>query len=171
MQGSKRADRLGGWRGIETRRIALGGKANGVPRETGFVITAASEIMAIMALASSRADLRRRLDAIVIGYDMAGQPVRAGLLKVTGAMMVVLADALLPNLVQTTENTPAIVHAGPFGNIAHGTSSVLAQRLCLAPVLHQAGDEAVAGIQPGPDRGSNPELRHRMLLAALGWRH
>jgi formate--tetrahydrofolate ligase len=109
----------------------LGGRTNGPARETGFVITAASEIMAILALASSRQDLRQRLSQIVVGFDLSGKPVRAEDLKATGAMMVLLNDALMPNLVQTTEHTPAIVHAGPFGNIAHGTSSVLAQKMGL----------------------------------------
>ncbi|MBZ5707155.1 MAG: formate--tetrahydrofolate ligase [Acidobacteriia bacterium] len=109
----------------------LGGRTNGPARETGFVITAASEIMAILALASSRQNLRQRLSQIVIGFDLSGKPVRAEDLKATGAMMVLLNDALMPNLVQTTEHTPAIVHAGPFGNIAHGTSSILAQKMGL----------------------------------------
>jgi formate--tetrahydrofolate ligase len=115
------------------RQIAtgLGGRTNGPARETGFVITAASEIMAIMALAESRADLRRRLGEIVIGFSSSGNPVRAADLKAVGPMMVLLNDALLPNLVQTTEGAPAIVHCGPFANIAHGTSSVLAQRIGL----------------------------------------
>jgi formate--tetrahydrofolate ligase len=115
------------------RQIAagLGGRTNGPARETGFVITAASEIMAILALSESRADLRRRLGEIVIGFTYSGAPVRAADLKAVGPMMVLLNDALLPNLVQTTEGAPAIVHCGPFANIAHGTSSVLAQRIGL----------------------------------------
>jgi formate--tetrahydrofolate ligase len=111
--------------------VGLGGKTNGVPRETGFVITAASEIMAILALAASRQDLRRRLSEIVVGYDVEGRPVRAADLKATGAMMVLLNDAIMPNLVQTTEGVPAFVHAGPFANIAHGTSSIISQRIAL----------------------------------------
>jgi formate--tetrahydrofolate ligase len=111
--------------------VGLGGKANGVPRETGFVITAASEIMAILALASSPSDLRHRLDDIVVGFGLDGGAVRARSLGVTGSMMVLLRDALMPNLAQTSEHAPAIVHAGPFANIAHGTSSVLAQRMGL----------------------------------------
>ena len=109
----------------------LGGRSNGPARETGFVITAASEVMAILALAANRQDLRKRIGNIVVGFNLSGKPVRAEDLKATGAMMVLLNDALMPNLVQTTEHTPAIVHAGPFGNIAHGTSSVLAQRMGL----------------------------------------
>jgi formate--tetrahydrofolate ligase len=115
------------------RQIAtgLGGRGNGPARETGFVITAASEIMAILALSESRADLRRRLSDIIVGFTYAGLPVRAADLNAVGPMMVLLNDALLPNLVQTTEGAPAIVHCGPFANIAHGTSSVLAQRMGL----------------------------------------
>ncbi len=109
--------------------VSVGGKGDGANRETGFVITAASEIMAIMALASSRADLRRRLDAIVVGPSRSGRPVTAGDLGATGAMMALLDDAIKPNLVQTTEGTPALVHTGPFGNIAHGTSSILAHQM------------------------------------------
>src|SRR5688500_15297900 len=115
------------------RRIAtgLGGRESGPARETGFVITAASEIMAILALADSRADLRKRLGRIVVGFSYDGKPVTAADLKAVGPMMLLLNDALMPNLVQTTEGAPAIVHCGPFANIAHGTSSVLAQRMGL----------------------------------------
>jgi len=111
--------------------VGLGGKANGVPRETGFVITAASEVMAILALAASRPDLRKRLGDIVVGFTQDGTVVRAADLEATGAMMVLLNEAVMPNLVQTTEHTPALVHAGPFANIAHGTSSVISQRMAL----------------------------------------
>ncbi len=115
------------------RRIAtgLGGRESGPARETGFVITAASEIMAILALAESRADLRRRLGRIVVGFSYDGKAVTAEDLKAVGPMMLLLNEAVLPNLVQTTEGAPAIVHCGPFANIAHGTSSVLAQRIGL----------------------------------------
>jgi formate--tetrahydrofolate ligase len=115
------------------RRIVtgIGGRDGGSARETGFVITAASEIMAILSLSESRADLRRRLGEIVVGFNTDGRPVIASDLKAVGPMMVLLNDALLPNLVQTTEGVPAIVHGGPFANIAHGTSSVLAQRIGL----------------------------------------
>jgi len=111
--------------------VGLGGKANGVPRETGFVITAASEIMAVLALANAREDCGRRLSDITIGFNLDGQIVRAGDLNATGAMMVLLNEAIMPNLVQTTEQTPALIHAGPFANIAHGTSSVIAQKMAL----------------------------------------
>jgi formate--tetrahydrofolate ligase len=118
-------------RSLRQIAVGLGGRTNGPARETGFVITAASEIMAILALAESRSDLRRRLGDIVVGFSYAGAPVRAVDLKAVGPMMVLLNEALLPNLVQTTEGAPAIVHCGPFANIAHGTSSVLAQRIGL----------------------------------------
>jgi formate--tetrahydrofolate ligase len=106
-------------------------KRDGANRHTGFLITAASEIMAIMTLAESRDDLRLRLGRIVIGQTRTGKPVLADDLKATGPMMALLAEAILPNLVQTTEGTPALVHCGPFANIAHGTSSVLSQQMGL----------------------------------------
>ena len=109
--------------------VSVGGKGEGANRETGFVITAASEIMAIMALASNRADLRHRIDSIVVGSSRKGIPVTAADLGATGAMLALLDDAIKPNLVQTTEGTPALVHTGPFGNIAHGTSSILAHKM------------------------------------------
>ena len=104
---------------------------DGSNRPAGFLITAASEIMAILSLAESRSDLRARLDRIVIGADRAGKPVTAGRLGATGPMMALLAEAIEPNLVQTTEGTPATVHCGPFANIAHGTSSVISQKIAL----------------------------------------
>jgi formate--tetrahydrofolate ligase len=109
--------------------VGLGGRANGVPRESGFVITAASEIMAILALASSRTDLKRRLGEIVVGYRRDGSAVKAADLRAQGSMATLLNEAIMPNLVQTMEHTPALVHAGPFANIAHGTSSILAARI------------------------------------------
>jgi formate--tetrahydrofolate ligase len=134
------------------RRIAVetDGKRDGANRRTGFVITAASEVMAILALARDRDDLRRRLDAIVIGATRSGAPVRAAYLKATGAMMALLNDALLPNLVQTTEGAPALVHCGPFGNIAHGTSSLIAQQMGLRLadyVVNEAGFAADLGAE------------------------
>lgn len=102
---------------------------DGSNRSSGFLITAASEIMAILSLASGREDLRERLGRIVIGQNRKGEPVRAAELRATGPMMALLSEALLPNLVQTTEGTPATVHCGPFANIAHGTSSVISQRM------------------------------------------
>jgi formate--tetrahydrofolate ligase len=134
------------------RRIAtgLGGRESGPARETGFVITAASEIMAILALADSRADLRKRLGRIVVGFSYDGKPVTASDLKAVGPMMLLLNDALMPNLVQTTEGAPAIVHCGPFANIAHGTSSVLAQRIGLHTadyVVNETGFAADVGAE------------------------
>jgi formate--tetrahydrofolate ligase len=116
-------------RALRRITVEIGEKKSGAVRNSGFVITAASEVMAVMALASSREDLRRRLDAIVVGVSRSGKPVRAADLKATGAMMALLTEAILPNLVQTTEGTPAMVHCGPFGNIAHGTSSVISQSM------------------------------------------
>jgi formate--tetrahydrofolate ligase len=112
--------------------LGLGGPGQGVPREAGFDITAASEIMAILCLADSRADLRARLDRILVGTTRAGQPVLAGALGVTGALAAILNEAILPNLVQSIEGAPAFVHGGPFANIAHGCNSILATRLALA---------------------------------------
>jgi formate--tetrahydrofolate ligase len=134
------------------RRIIVnsGGKRDGANRASGFVITAASEIMAILALAKDPADLRRRLDAIVVGQTRDGRPVRARELDATGAMMALLTDAFLPNLVQTTEGTPAFVHCGPFGNIAHGTSSIVSQQLALRLadyVVNEAGFAADLGAE------------------------
>jgi formate--tetrahydrofolate ligase len=134
------------------RRIAVSmeSKKDGGGRKTGFVITAASEIMAIVALAKDLKDLRQRLDAIVIGAARDGKPVRARDLQATGGMMALLADAILPNLVQTTDGTPAFVHAGPFGNIAHGTSSVISQEMGLRLVdyvVNEAGFAADLGAE------------------------
>jgi formate--tetrahydrofolate ligase len=106
--------------------VGLGGRENGAPRETRFDIAVASEVMAVLALARNLKDLRERLAAITIGYNRAKKPVTAGELGVAGAMAVLLKDAMRPNLLQTTEHTPMLVHTGPFGNIAHGNSSVLA---------------------------------------------
>ena len=111
--------------------LSLDTKKEGGGRQSGFIITAASEIMAIVALAKDRADLRKRLDSIVIGVTRDGNPVRSRDLSATGGMMALLAEAILPNLAQTTDGTPAFVHAGPFGNIAHGTSSVISQEMGL----------------------------------------
>ncbi len=112
--------------------IGLGGTSQGVPRESGFDITAASEVMAILCLADSPADLRARLDRILIGYTAGGEPVLARAMGVTGALAAILNEALLPNLVQSREGTPAFIHGGPFANIAHGCNSILATRMALA---------------------------------------
>src|SRR5215472_860850 len=118
-------------RALRHIRLPLDSKKEDANRQSGFIITAASEIMAIIALARDRKDLRKRLDGIVIGVTRDGKPVCAKDLSGTGGMMAVLSEAILPNLAQTTDGTPAFVHAGPFGNIAHGTSSVLCQEMGL----------------------------------------
>lgn len=130
--------------------VNAGSKKEGAARRTGFVITAASEIMAIIALAKDRADLRTRLDRIVVGITRTGKPVHAGDLQATGAMMALLTEAIQPNLVQTVEGVPAFVHAGPFGNIAHGTSSVVSQEMGLRLadyVVNECGFAADLGAE------------------------
>ena len=118
-------------RALRQAVIGLGGKINGYPRETGFDITVASEVMAIMALTTGLRDLRERLGRIVIGTSRKGEPVTAEDLEVAGAMTVLLQDALMPTLMQTLEHTPAFVHAGPFANIAHGNSSIIADQMAV----------------------------------------
>ncbi len=111
--------------------VGLGGKAHGVPRQDGFDITVASEVMAILCLATSLHDLKERLSKIIVAYDYNGQPVTAGQIKAHGAMAALLKDAVKPNLVQTLENVPAIIHGGPFANIAHGCNSVMATKTAM----------------------------------------
>lgn len=135
-------------RALRVVEVGLGGSVNGVPREDGFVITAASEVMAAFCLASSLGDLKRRLGNIVIGYDGDGKEIRARDLKAEESMTVLLRDALRPNLVQTLEGTPAYVHGGPFANIAHGCNSVLATRAAMQHadyVVTEAGFGAELG--------------------------
>lgn len=130
--------------------IGLGGKANGLPRESQFVITATSEIMAILALATSYIDLRSRLENIIIGLDKNGKELKAKDFQAVGAMMLLLSESLLPNLVQTSENTPALIHAGPFANIAHGTASVISQKIALNLadyVVNETGFGADLGLE------------------------
>ncbi|MHB8575741.1 MAG: formate--tetrahydrofolate ligase [Dehalococcoidia bacterium] len=130
--------------------VGLGGKENGLPRETGFDITVASECMAILALATDLHDLRARLGRVVAGYTKDGTPITAEDLKCAGAMTVLMKDALKPNLLQTLEGTPAMVHAGPFGNIAHGNSSILADQIGLKLadyVVTEAGFGADLGFE------------------------
>ncbi|HET8683648.1 MAG TPA: formate--tetrahydrofolate ligase [Micromonosporaceae bacterium] len=138
--------------------VGLGGRQDGVPRQTGFDITAASEVMAILALASSLVDMRGRLGRVVVGYTRDGQPVTAEQLGAAGAMAAIMRDALKPNLLQTLENTPVLVHAGPFGNIAHGNSSVLADLIGI-----RTGDflltEAGFGADMGAERFFNIKCR------------
>jgi formate--tetrahydrofolate ligase len=136
----------------------LGARQDGVPRQSGFDITAASEAMAVLALAVSLRDMRQRLGRIVVGYTGAGEPVTAEQLRAAGAMTVIMRDALQPNLLQTLENTPVLVHAGPFGNIAHGSSSVVADLIGI-----RAGDflitEAGFGADMGAERFFNIKCR------------
>jgi formate--tetrahydrofolate ligase len=130
--------------------VGLGGKVHGVPREHQFVITAASEVMAVFALASDLTDLRRRLGRIVVASTYTGESVTAEALKVAGAMTVIMKDAIKPNLVQTLEGQPALVHAGPFGNIAHAANSILADRIALKSadyVVTEAGFASDLGFQ------------------------
>ena len=137
-------------RALRKVNIGLGGKINGVPRESEFVITVASEVMAILALATDVFDLRARLGRIVMATDRSGAAVTAEDLQVAGAMTVLLLDAIKPNLLQTLEGGPAFVHAGPFANIAHGNSSILADRVALATsdiVVTEAGFGADMGAQ------------------------
>ena len=140
----------------------LGGKANGVPREDGFDITVASEIMAILCLASSLHDLKERLARIVVAFDTEGRPVTAADLKAVGAMAALLKDAIKPNLVQTLEGTPAIVHGGPFANIAHGCNSVIATKTALA-----LGDYAVTEAGFGADLGAEKFFDIKCRTAGL----
>lgn len=140
----------------------MGGKAHGVPREDGFDITVASEIMAIFCLATSITDLKERLARIVVGYTRDDEPVTAGDLKAQGAMAALLKDALKPNLVQTLEGTPAFVHGGPFANIAHGCNSIMATRMALA-----LGDYAVTEAGFGADLGAEKFLDIKCRLAGL----
>ena len=140
----------------------LGGGKNGVPRRDGFDITVASEVMAILCLATSLSDLKARLSRIVVGYNADGKPVTAGDLKAAGAMCALLKDAMKPNLVQTLEGTPAIVHGGPFANIAHGCNSVVATRTAL-----KLGDYVVTEAGFGADLGAEKFLDIKCHVAGL----
>ncbi|MCI5690570.1 MAG: formate--tetrahydrofolate ligase [Clostridiales bacterium] len=140
----------------------LGGRMQGVPREDGFDITVASEIMAVLCLATSVADLKERLGRMVVGYTYDDKPVTAGDLKAAGAMTALLKDALKPNLVQTLEGTPAIIHGGPFANIAHGCNSVMATRAAL-----KLGDYAVTEAGFGADLGAEKFLDIKCPMAGL----
>ncbi len=140
----------------------LGGPKSGVPRKDGFDITVASEVMAVLCLASSFADLKARLARIIVGYTYEGKPVTAGDLKAAGAMAALLKDAMKPNLVQTLEGTPALVHGGPFANIAHGCNSVAATRAAL-----QLGDYVVTEAGFGADLGAEKFLDIKCRFAGL----
>lgn len=140
----------------------LGGKANGTPREDGYDITVASEVMAILCLANSIEDLKARLARIIVGYTYSGEPVTAGQLKAAGAMTALLKDALKPNLVQTLEGTPAFVHGGPFANIAHGCNSVIATKTAL-----KCADYVVTEAGFGADLGAEKFFDIKCRLAGL----
>ncbi len=140
----------------------LGGKANGTPREDGFDITVASEVMAVFCLSADIHDLKDRLSRIVVGYTYDNKPVTAGDLKAVGAMAALLKDALKPNLVQTLEGTPAFVHGGPFANIAHGCNSVIATRMAM-----KLGDYAVTEAGFGADLGAEKFLDIKCRMAGL----
>ena len=166
--------------GIDTRRITwkrcvdmndrqlrfitngLGGRSNGVPREDGYDITVASEIMAVLCLSNSITDLKERLSGIIVGYTYDNEPVTAKDLKAEGAMTALLKDALKPNLVQTLEGTPAFVHGGPFANIAHGCNSVIATRMAM-----KLGDYAITEAGFGADLGAEKFLDIKCRAANL----
>ena len=140
----------------------LGGRVNGVPREDGYDITVASEIMAVLCLATSITDLKERLSRIIVGYTYDEKPVTAGQLNAAGAMTALLKDALKPNLVQTLEGTPALVHGGPFANIAHGCNSVMATKLAM-----KLGDYAITEAGFGADLGAEKFLDIKCRYAGL----
>ena len=140
----------------------LGGRVNGTPREDGYDITVASEIMAVLCLSSGISDLKARLSRIVVGYTYDDEPVTAGQLRAAGAMCALLKDALKPNLVQTLEHTPALVHGGPFANIAHGCNSVLATKMAM-----KLGDYAVTEAGFGGDLGAEKFLDIKCRMAGL----
>ena len=140
----------------------LGGRVNGTPREDGFDITVASEIMAVFCLATSISDLKERLSKIIVGYTYDDKPVTAGYLHAQGAMTALLKDAIKPNLVQTLEGTPAFVHGGPFANIAHGCNSVMATQMAL-----KMGDYTVTEAGFGADLGAEKFLDIKCRMAGL----
>ncbi|MBQ9365838.1 MAG: formate--tetrahydrofolate ligase [Schwartzia sp.] len=142
--------------------IGLGGKAHGVPRETGFDITVASEIMAILCLSTSLEDMKKRLGEIVVAYTRDGRPVRAKELGVTGALALLFKDAIKPNLVQTLEGTPALIHGGPFANIAHGCNSIMATRFAL-----KLADVVVTEAGFGADLGAEKFLDIKCRFAGI----
>lgn len=142
--------------------IGLGGIANGIPTETGFDITPASEIMAVLCLATDEADLRRRIDNITLGITAQGEPLRIKELGITGSIMAILREAMYPNLVQTTENTPAFIHGGPFANIAHGCNSVMATKMAMT-----FGDYAITEAGFGADLGAEKFLDIKCRKAGI----
>lgn len=142
--------------------IGLGGKVNGVPREDGFIITVASEVMAILCLAADLKDLQRRLGRILVAYTFGGKPVYCSDLKADGAMTALLKEAVLPNLIQTLEGTPVLMHGGPFANIAHGCNSVRATKLAL-----KLGDYCITEAGFGSDLGAEKFFDIKCRLAGL----
>jgi formate--tetrahydrofolate ligase len=142
--------------------VGLGGKANGIPRESGFDITVASEVMAILALARDLPDLRKKLGQIIIGFTYADKPVTAEDLQCAGAMCVLMKDALKPNLIQTLENTPVFVHAGPFANIAHGNNSIIADEVAL-----KLGEYCVTESGFGADCGAEKMMNIKCRYSGL----
>ena len=142
--------------------VGLGGPLQGVPRETGFDITAASEIMAMLCLADDMEDLRRRIDRTLVAYDLDRKPITAGQLGITGALLALLKDALMPNLVQTLEGTPALVHGGPFANIAHGCNSVIATKMAM-----HLSDWTITEAGFGCDLGAEKFLDIKCVSAGL----
>jgi len=149
-------------RALRKTIVGLGGKANGYPREDGFDITVASECMAILALSTSLKDMRERLGRIVLGTNRKGDPVTTEDLKVAGAMTVLMKDAIMPTLVQTLEHTPALIHAGPFANIAHGNSSVVADQIAL-----RMGDYVVTESGFGADIGMEKFMNIKCRASGL----
>lgn len=149
-------------RALRNTIVGLGGKMNGVPREDGFMITVASEIMAILCLATDIDDLKKRLGSILVAYNLDGEPVYANELQCIGAMAAILKDAIKPNLVQTLENTPALVHGGPFANIAHGCNSVTATKLAL-----KLADYCITEAGFGADLGAEKFLDIKCRMAGL----
>ena len=149
-------------RSLRFINVGLGGKANGVPREDNFQITVASEVMAILCLAADIDDLKERLGNILVAYTYDNQPVYAKDLKVNGSMAVLLKDAIKPNLVQTLENTPALMHGGPFANIAHGCNSVRATKLAL-----KLADYTITEAGFGSDLGAEKFLDIKCRYAGL----
>jgi len=142
--------------------VGLGARPDGIPRQTGFDITAASEVMAILALSTSLQDMRRRMGRIVVGLDRSGAPVTAEQLKAAGAMTVMMREAIKPNLMQTLENTPVLVHAGPFGNIAHGNSSVVADLIGI-----HGGDYLITEAGFGADMGAERFFNIKCRVSGL----
>ena len=149
-------------RALRSVVVGLGAKANGVPREDGFMITVASEIMAILCLASDLEDLKKRFGEIIIGYNRSGEPVKASDLNAQGAMAALMKDAIKPNLVQTLEHTPVFIHGGPFANIAHGCNSIRATKLAM-----KLGDYAITEAGFGADLGAEKFMDIKCRAAGI----